>query len=60
MNDIKENRVDTLYKELCFYNEDLYDLSRILVKILPNEMIRRIINKLYRIRKSNYSIKKKE
>jgi len=51
MNDIKENQVNTLYKELCYYDEDLYELSRILVKILPNGMIRRIINKLYRIRK---------
>lgn len=52
MNDIKEKRVDTLYKELLYYDEDLDELSRILVKTLPNEMIRRIINKLYRIRKT--------
>lgn len=52
MNDIKENRVDTLYKELRYYDEDLYELSRILVKTLPKTMITRIINKLYRIRKS--------
>lgn len=55
MNDIKEKRVDALYNELLYHveiNADLYDLSRILVKILPNEMIRRIINKLYRIRKT--------
>ena len=52
MNYIKEDRVDSLYKELRYYDKDLYELSRILVKTLPNEMIRRIINKLYRIRKT--------
>lgn len=51
MNNIKENQVDNLYKEFRYYDEDLYELSRILVKTLPDEMIRRIINKLYRIRK---------
>lgn len=50
MNDEKENRIDVLYKELLYYDEDLYELSRILVKILPKEMIIRIINKLQRIK----------
>ena len=60
MNDIKENLVDTLYKEFLYYMEtdedldgNLYGLSRILVKILSDEMIKKIINELYRIRKTD-------
>ena len=52
MNEIKENQVESLYKELLFYDEDLYKLSIILVKTLPSKFISRVITKLYRIRTS--------
>ena len=45
MNDLKENLVTTLYHELLYYDEDLYKISRTLVKILPRRMIIRVINK---------------
>ena len=53
MNEEKEHRVDVLYEELLCYSQDLYELSKLLVKILPKQMIWRIIGKLYRIRKAN-------
>ena len=48
----KEHRVDVLYDELVNYSGDLYELSKLLVKILPRQVIWRIIGKLYRIRKN--------
>lgn len=50
MDEIKEKQVESLYKELLFYDEDLYKLSRILVKTLPSKFISRIITKLSRIK----------
>lgn len=46
MNDIKEQQANDLYHEFLFYNEELDELARIMVKILPRRMISRIIEKL--------------
>lgn len=46
----KEELKKQLAKEMLFYNEDIYDLAKIICNELPRSMIYRIISKLYRIR----------
>lgn len=43
---------EQLYKEFLFYDEELYELARIVRKQLPRKMLYRLISKLYMIRKS--------
>lgn len=56
MNDIKEQQANDLYHEFLFYSEDLDELARILVRILPRRMISRIIEKLRCKRKNDWRI----
>ena len=46
----KEELKKQLAKEMLFYNEDIYDLAKIICNELPRSMTYRIISKLYRIR----------
>ncbi len=55
MNEVKESMTRGLYDEISYYDEDLYELARILVKILPQKMIMRIIGKLFRIRRDQFN-----
>ena len=41
---------ERLYQELLYFEEDIYQLSRIIRKQLPRKFIYRIISKLYRLR----------
>jgi hypothetical protein len=45
---------EQLYKEFSFYDEELYDLCRIIRKQIPRKMMYRIISKLYRIRTTKF------
>lgn len=44
---------DQLYKEIIYYDEDLYGLCHIIQKQIPRKMMYRLISKLYRLRVNN-------
>lgn len=53
----KEELIKLLSKEMSFYNDDMDGLAKIICKKLPKEMVFRIINKLYRVRKTKEEAK---
>lgn len=42
-----------LYNEVVYYDEELYKLCKIICKQISKRMVKRITNKLYRIRNTN-------
>ena len=53
-NKMNRDTIDDLYKEFSLYlqSEDdlLYELCKIISKKIPKSMVRRLVNKLYRLR----------
>lgn len=51
---MNRDTIDDLYKEFSLYlqSEDdlLYELCKIISKKIPKSMVRRLVNKLYRLR----------